>query len=904
MTNAYCAADQERRAEAQVHYRTEDNSIRSRVQEQVEEINRNPREYFGDLSRTFVRNWFDDLVDLRGFGKTYDLAMYEKTARSVAYGRLVYGMTDKNGNQVGRSLAQILEDAQIDQRNIRDFDVYLIARIALDRIDAAKRGEEVATLVYADKDLGEEENLIDRIDRMNRENPTFREAAEGIYAYQNQLLDLAVDSGLMSDDLRKRLNELYPHYVPLYRVMDDKTQKTRGARRGYEGQDTPIGRFKGSSRDIYSPIENIILNTEKFTVACMRNDVMVEFADYMDQNEGMGWVAEKIPPAMLLQKISTDELGERLKQFVADTEELKDSSEKNRAWFWNSLMTFIGEEITQWKPSGRKGHDVVSVMRNGRPQYYEIHDEGVYKALTNMDAPQFDMVTKFFGALTRFEKGLFTSTNPQFLFTNPERDLVTGFVSSSTTDNPITYFTDFFKALWDAFRGNEDYQKYMQSGGGYMGSLTSDYNVLRKVSRDVVKGNNSKIKQFMNNIAHIVPRLVDAGETASRLAEWKRAIEQGDSNMDAMRKAQEITVNFARGGRIVKRINQYIPFFQAGFSALAHDYDLFVNGGDGGGGRNGNNGFGLDVSPEGKRRRTKALLKWFLTTAFLAFMTWLINFLISPKITGESEEEVMQHWDDLSNWNKNAYYNVYLGDGKFFRIKKTQDMAIPATILEHMIEYAVLNQKDSLNGMANYVMDNVLSINLNPIDVLSDVTLIGPVINILRNEDFKGTPIVPKSLEYKKDKPQQYTDSTSTLAIGLGEILDASPVQLQYLGESYFGWVARLANNLTPLNGERSLGLKTKLIADSAYSTDIINNFYTQKEAYDAGADRDPNSRRFSQADVYGAYKYGRIAALYSDLNRMTREEGDNDLSRDMRVRSNALIQTVNEDGLNDLDRA
>lgn len=910
MSNGYFAADQERRAEAQVHYRTEDSTLMHRAQEQLDDAKRNPREFFGDLSRTFVRNWFDDLVDLRGFGNTYDLAYYEKQAKSVAYGRLVYGMTDGEGNIVGKSLAEVLSDGNITDENIRDFDAYLIACIALDRLEAAKSaaevGKEIPTLVYADEELGTEASLVERIDKYERENPTFHKTAQGVYTYENQLMDVAVASGLVSEDLVEHLRSLYPHYVPLYRVMDDAKQKTRGAKRGYEGQSSPVGRFKGSGRDIYSPIENIIMNTEKYTVSAMRNDVMTEFCDFIDNNEGMGWAAEKIPPAMVLDYISTDEIGKKIDEFVFAGDRLDRLSEKEKAEFYTHLMSFLGDYATQWKPSGKKGHNVVSVMRDGKVQYYEVHDPGVYAALTNLDAPQWDMVTKFFGAVTRFEKMMFTSTNPQFIFTNPQRDVVTGFVSSTTTDNPFTYVADMIKAFGDAIRGNETYERYMQAGGGYMGSLTSDYNVLRRVSKDVVKGNKSQIKKFGDMIAEFVPRLVDAGETASRLAEWKRAIAQGADNTEAMRKAQEITVNFARGGKIVKRINQYIPFFQAGFSALAHDYDLFVNGGDGGGGRNGGNGFGMDLSAEGKRRRAKAWMKWFLTTALLALLAWLFNWLISPKLTGESEEEVMQHWDDLSNYNKNAYYNLYVGNGRFIRWKKTQDMAIGASIVERMFEYTVLDQKDSLNGMGDYVFDNVLSISLNPMDVLSDVSLIGPIVSLARKQDFKGTPIVPKKLE-NADAPEQYNDNTSTIAIALGQIFNASPIELQYLGESYFGWAARLVNNLTPYNGERSLGIGNKLVADSAYSTDIINNFYNQKEAYDKRADgykRNPTSERYALEDVYGAYKYDKVSKLYSKLNTMTRDEPDNDISRDMKIQTNALIQTVNEDGINELDRA
>lgn len=913
MSNGYFAADADRRASAQVHYRTDDASIQYKTQTVAEQMKRNPQEYLGNLSRNFVRNWFDDLVDLRGFGNTYDLAFYEKQARSIAYGRLTSAFTDSNGNVIGRSLSDILTDAKIDDRNARAFDEYLIARRALDQFEAAERGENVGTLVYADEELNNADSVAERIDQYERENPMFHRASEGVYEYERNLLDLAVNSGLMSEELRDRLNELYPHYVPLYRVMDDKT-KSRGAKRGYADQNTPIARFKGSGRDIYSPIESIIQNTEKFTAACMRNDVMVEFANFIDQNEGYGWAGELIPPKKILDFVSTDELGKRLDSFTKQTDKLNTMNAEEKADLVESIMSFVGDTLSQWKPAAKQGKNVVSVMRNGQRSYYEIHDEGLYKALTNMDAPQFDLVTQFFGAVTRANKFFYTTSNPQFVFTNPQRDIVTGFISSTTTDNPFRYIADFAKAFKDAVMNSEDYQEYVRNGGGYMGSVTSDYNLLKRVSKDVINPNRSNIRKFFDLVAGTIPRLVDAGETASRLAEWKRALNQGADNTEAMRKAQEVTVNFARGGRIVKQINQYIPFFMAGFNAIGHTYDLFVNGGDGGGGRNGNNGYGLNLTPEGKARRHKAWIKWFLTTAMLALFTWLYNYLIAPKVTGESEQKVKEESDNLSNYNKNAFYNLYIGDGKFVRIKKTPDMAIPATIVERMTEYYVLDQKDSMNGLADFVFDNVLPVNPfngdNIIDgalsVVGEVSLIGTAVDLARNKDFKGTPILSSRYQYLP-KEEQFKENTSTVWIGLGKALGTSPIQLQYAAEDNFGWAARLIDNLTPYNGERSLGIKNKLVTDSVYSTDIINNFYDQKDVYEKASKAykaNPNSGRYSVEDVLGAYKYGKVADLYSDLNRFTRDEGNNDLSREMRAKTNALIQTVNEEGISDLDRA
>ena len=241
-------------------------------------------------------------------------------------------------------------------------------------------------------------------------------------------------------------------------------------------------------------------------------------------------------------------------------------------------------------------------------------------------------------------------------------------------------------------------------------------------------------------------------------------------------------------------------------------------------------------------------------------------------------------------------------------------MSIPATIIERMAEYYILDQKDSLNDLADFTFDNILPVNPfngdNALDgmlsILGEVSGIGTAVDLARNEDFKGSPILSSRYQYLP-KEEQYTNNTSNVWIGLGRALNMSPIQLQYAAEDNFGWAARLLDNMTPYNGERSLGIKNKLVTDSVYSTDIINNFYDQKDYYDKASKAykaNPDSSKYSLEEVLGAYKYSKVADLYSDLNRFTREERDTDISREMKARTNAIVQTVNEDGITDLDRA
>ena len=84
--------------------------------------------------------------------------------------------------------------------------------------------KSVKTLVYADKSLGSMSALVDAIEEYERLNPTFHDAAEGVYEYNNNLLRIAVESGIIKEELAEYLKSTVPHYVPLYRVMDRDNQ--------------------------------------------------------------------------------------------------------------------------------------------------------------------------------------------------------------------------------------------------------------------------------------------------------------------------------------------------------------------------------------------------------------------------------------------------------------------------------------------------------------------------------------------------------------------------------------------------------------------------------------------------------------------------------------------------------
>lgn len=885
MTNEYHAADLKRRREAQLKYRTKENSWHRRAQLQLEDFAENPAVYSGRLSDGFVRNWIDDIVDLKPFGKTYDLAMRERTAGSIIDGRLNIAFTDNSGNIIGKSLAAILAEGNITQLNHEAFDNYLIQRISLDRIEAAERGETEATMVYADPELQNKDNIIKAIEDYETENPTFKDAARGIYEYRHNLLSIAVDSGVVSAELADYLERTYPHYVPLNRVMDDKSKTSSGKSGKVQG--SPIKSFKGSGRAIYSPIENLMLQTASFSNAVLQNQVRQEFADYIDSHEDMGWVAEKVEPDKYFDTVSTNPIYHRLMRF--QSEDLNSLTDEQKQNLFDDVMDYIGDGVGMWKVNPHQGEKIITVLRNGQREYYEMHDEHVMDALNTLDHKQSHILIEAIGKATGLFKVLTTGNNPEFGFTNIPRDVQSGFVSSTTTNNPFKYFTDYCVALVQSIANSESYKEYLRNGGGFQGSYTADIGRLKKKYSGIVR-NPRKLNRLLHKIASTYADLLDAGESASRYAEYKRARKLGVDALEAMRKSQEVTVNFSRHGKYSKEIDKLVPYFNASVQSMYHWIDVLFHG-------------------DKKATAWSKLIAGNVIPAALA-LAW--NYIIAPIAFSDDEEEekVLKYVDALSTYNKNAYWSFYAGNGQFFRVAKPKDMTVFSTVIGNMFELYVRENPAAFYDFGTYLVETLI-----PPHTLDDFMIFGTKSSLDKNETFTGSPIVPTA--YQGLAPEmQYNEKTSALAIRLGSALNLSPMQIDFVIDDLGGFVGDVMLSLTKqgrtpeetvkaIPGDVAGSLVDVLSADSVYSNNIASLFYDTKEAYESSAKSYPKGHdKYDAYADYGAYKYGKIADLYSDVNKLIKKHQDSQATRAARDTLNTIIDSVNRTSVTGIDRA
>lgn len=899
MTNEYFAADRIRRREAQVHYRHKDESFVGNAQFQVDTFRRNPAAYTGRLSRKFIRHWFDDVVDLKKFGSAHDLAFKERAANSIADGRLTIAFTDNHDKVIGRSLASVLEEGGINDLNAKSFDAYLTARIALDRIEAAEKNNGIGSKVYADTELQDKDNLISDIQTYELKNPTFADTAKGVYEYENHLLDVAVDSGLISSELSDELRELYPHYVPLYRSFRDGSAVSSG--RGAKTPPSVVKRFKGSGRDVLSPVENIMNQTVAWTKAILQNETRKAVFDVIDDTEDMGIWAEKVPASMFRDTVTTDEVAKKLANFSSD--KIEHLSEDEKAELVDDIMETIGSSTGMWKKKLNQGKNIVSVMRSGQPEYYEIHDDGLMEALLSLTPQQMNIWLQLVSKTTNLFTALTTGTNPKFGYNNLIRDTSTGYIFSETQNNPFGYVLDLFKAFGEAITESDDYKMYLANGGGYTGAFTMNTRNMKNEYQKLVK-HHSKLKRIFESAMDFFPRINNSIESASRYAEYKRKLKEGVDSLEALRASQNITVNFQQGGKYSKFINKFIPFFNASLTSLYQNVSR--------------------LNPKNKR----TIIKWLVSMIWTAVSGVALNEFINKYIL-DDDDDFHEAYANLSTYNKFANNNIYIGDGQFIRIPKEQTLMIPATLSAALYEKYAMENPEAFYKYGEYIVDAILPPGPR------DTIILGSIIDLAKNETFTGAPIESKAEQYKAAETR-YNGRTSKLAIAaapkinlfLNEFgLELSPIQINYLLDDNTGWVGDFLINLTKFEGTsakevadlsdtseksllRGIPVPNVILRDSTYSTDIVTRFYDKKTEYDQNAasykalqKEGKENSKYTFYDTYGKYKFGKVADLYSDVLKRIKADNNKESSRHTRSVLNELIKSVNETEVTQLDK-
>lgn len=228
------------------------------------------------------------------------------------------------------------------------------------------------------------------------------ELAQYVYDMLAEKQDILVKSGRMSDSLRDQLNEEEPFYVPMKgsEILDDANQMVHDANSGSRGFDQTRDLFKtakGRKTVAADIVATAMSDTASAIISAENNIVGKAVLQFAKDNPNKNlWKVNPIKVRLIYNK-KTGQVEQRVL-----------TNYKALATDPNVFVTWVG----------------------GKPYAIEFRDgrggpSALSRALKNMEVDSVPWYIRHLGGLNRYLSYMNTALSPEFLLTNPARDIQT-----------------------------------------------------------------------------------------------------------------------------------------------------------------------------------------------------------------------------------------------------------------------------------------------------------------------------------------------------------------------------------------------------------------------------------------------------------------------------------------------
>ena len=844
--NAYLSATSEERLEASVLSKEQiakrDKASKS---EALDNLRKRAKDYFVDDISALEE--LGELVGIdnvkNGRKSPYALAFLARKAEYTGYHIITNELCDMEGNPIGKSLMERLYPVG---NNMDNFNYYLVAKRA---VEVLKRNPDLPLMPDPTlNDVGELQRIVDEYDRRY---PEFEKVSEDVYDFLRQVQRLyGQASGVESAEQLDFLEEIYPHYVPLKRAVNRTSEKlTGGAKSGYANQNSTIKRFKGSTEEFVAPTDSIIDMVMRVVKVARRNTVGVSIANIANANKDLANIIERVEPDKTVQSFNLMKQKEELLDKALEggmVDEEGNFKDLINAIFDDVQMKFI--------PYVNGGKNIVSFRVNGKTQYFQIGNKRLYNAIANINSQDIEPTLKVLNKIQGIMKYGIVGVNPAYIIGNFAKDIGTAWYSSDEM-NLASFAASYVATAKDILLQDPEYKRFLAMGGGHNVRIEwKKYYIKKEMERLVRAWDKKGLQKLWNELSepfrlaaelyadthnpfHYLPGILGvAGKTVGKApekigeaSEFVESIPRAqefirkakDDPVGAMYAADEITTNFQKHGS-ARWINSVFLFGNAGIQGLHKAFRHYTKG----------------TKKELAMRWTKLILTGILLEALQA------------AFNRDDQEE----YENLSTYTKNNNYVLSLGGGRFFKVPKPREFGVFSSAIGRSIEY-IFGNDEAFYDFADYVFDTFSPPGIPSITdfdnsdgkafekvihgVLSDIVFSG-AFDIGFNIDYKGDEIVPSYMDNYKNESDKVYDTTSKVAIAIGKTLNMSPIKVDYLLSNGLGVFGKTAQYLFPSDSSRrdlTFGIKSRLFAQSQYSTDVYDLVYEKaekaKKAYD-----------------------------------------------------------------------
>lgn len=707
-----------------------------------------------DRLEKFYTNWFNELRPIdRSMNKLVQLGLdpataQEVSARAVNYrggwrGKadhdLRFEQTDLNGNRRGKSLHEILSGVE----DPRDFDTYVSLKRAQEKqVHGLKTGFEDA--------LADPETYR----KLRDMAPLYETRRQELIKYSEGLMRNMEQSGFFTAAQLDAMQAANKDYVPFHRIYEAVTGESIGPRGGGDGMvntHSGVMRFKGSDLQIGSPIEAVIKNTYMFRDLAERNRISRQFVDAVEQTTGGGRVAESVLKPMKPTNVSHEEMVAKLKSVGLGAE--ADKLSKAGVDLAHTIFRAVDGV------SAKDG--TFSIWKDGRQKLHQLGDEALLRALTLADSSDATLIQKmpFFKPAAWITDKLRTGAtlSAEFIARNLLRDQVTAAVFSRNGFVPLY---DSARGIFSVLSKDHWYRDWMKSGASHSGLFESSARNVQEALREVIKEPTalSQALELANplNIIRNLGRASSAIEQSTRVAEYRRAIGGGKSEVEAANDAKDVTLNFSRHGAKGKVVNQLVAFFNAGLQ----DIDK--------------------IARAHREAPLRTMTKAFLYITAPSILAWYL---------GKDDKRIQ----NLPEWRKSYFWNVNLGstdDPESFVLSVPKPFllgAIYGTGAEKALDYISSRDPNAVWKFGASLLQS--AVPGGGLTVLP--TALKPIIeNITNYSFFTGRKLINES-QQKLDTGLQFNPETSETAKLIGPALGIAPIMVDNMVRGWLGGLGK-----------------------------------------------------------------------------------------------------------------
>lgn len=650
----------------------------------------------------------------------YESARLTRATHSIADGAIRHGYLaikeDGSYTFKGKGLEQILEPVA---DRLDDFLLYAVGQSAK---ELKTQGREH---LFTDAEIEAMRNL---------KQPGFEKAFGEYQQWNRGIVDFAQSRGVINPASRAMWQR--QSYMPFHRIGQPGE-----ARSMKPGEWSGIKALTGGTDNLKSILGNMISNSVMLIDKAVKNEALLKVADMADTHRGGGRFMVKIPtesrpvriePSQVLKEVlkSLGIEGNMSPESAAIAAHLKQQIE-NTPGFYEFL-------INNQSPAGS---NVISVMRQGKHDYYEVADPLVLRSVQALDRKHQSVWVKWLGMPKRIGQMTVTMT-PDFMVANIARDTLMGSIMSRHGFMPVI---DSIKGMKMRMEKDQNYKDYIANGGGLSSQFVDEARFRHHMEKfyDRKGIDYRTVLDTPDKMLGFVEEIADAFEMSTRLGEYQRAIDKGEHPRHAAYMGREVSTDFAMKGdnQVIGFLYDTVMFLRP----MVESIDRL--------------GRGVSHDPNAKAIAVK--------TGMLA-MTSMALYLHNRN---------NQSYVDMEDWKKDAYWHFYIpgtdGKDKHFMYPKVWEIGAVSSLAERTLEKTMSEDPQGLGKDVARILSTTFHVNLMP-------QVAAPLYEQAINRNrFTNSPIETAGMEELQPFLRAKHGTSETMK-ALGMATKGMPEELQF----------------------------------------------------------------------------------------------------------------------------